>query len=86
MLNKSLTESVFSALNEESKGKEFTIEYWADELAREEGYGELEYITAKDVEDAIAKKNHQIEVVNSKKENKVIDRAREDEEKKKKRN
>ena len=55
MLNKSLTESVFSALNEDLKGKEFTIEYWADELAREEGYGELEYITAKDVEDAIAK-------------------------------
>lgn len=37
------------------------------------------------VEDAIAKKNHQIEVVNSKKEDNVIDRAKEDEAKKKKR-
>ena len=37
------------------------------------------------VEDAIAKKNHQIEVVNSKKEDNVIKRAKEDEAKKKKR-
>ena len=37
------------------------------------------------IEDAIAKKNHQIEVVQSKKEDRVISRAKEDEAKKKKR-
>lgn len=42
-------------LNEvEKKTEEYQIEYWVDEEARDEGYSDIEYIDATDVEDAIA--------------------------------
>ena len=51
LLNKSLTESVFSALTE---GERYVIKYWESEADRDDGFSETEYITADDLEDAIA--------------------------------
>ncbi len=51
LLNKSLTESVYNALNE---GERYVIKYWESEADRDEGFSETEYITADDLEDAIA--------------------------------
>lgn len=51
LINKSLTESVFSALTE---GERYVIKYWESEADRDDGFSETEYITADDLEDAIA--------------------------------
>lgn len=52
LLNKSLTESIYSSLKEGAG--DFRIDYWADEEARDEGYSDTEYLDATTVEEAIA--------------------------------
>ncbi|MBO7614973.1 MAG: hypothetical protein J6T15_04695 [Bacilli bacterium] len=58
LINKSLTESIYSNLNRSeslTEGKKYILQYWADEYSRDQGFSEIEYINATDDEDAVAK-------------------------------